>query len=128
MNKNSALFGMIASSIFVVMGAIMLLVLSAEGTMQLEGLGIGAVYGLWLELAYLIGRAIYAKKKSVAAVLLFMGLMLVLGLVFHATLQRPYIVAHRTMIGFLEQILGMVWALGFAAIFLSYESYRRAEE
>lgn len=127
MNRNSALFGIIASSIFVVMGAIMLLVLSAEGTMQLQGLGIGAVYGLWLELAYLIGRAIYARKKSVAAVLLFMGLMLILGLVYHFTLQRPYMDAHRTVTGFLEQILGMVWALGFAAIFLSYEAFRRAE-
>lgn len=127
MNKNSALFGIIASAIFVVMGAIMLLVLSAQGAMQLRGLGLGAGLGLWLELAFLVGRAIYGRTKSVTGVLLFMGLMLVVGLIYHTTWQLPYMDANRTVTCFLEQILGMTWALGFAAIYLSYESYARAE-
>jgi hypothetical protein len=52
---------------------------------------------------------------------------LVAGLIYHLGWQLPYISAHRSVTGFLEQICGMIWALGFAAVYLSYKDYRRAE-
>ena len=117
---------MFCSAGFAVMGAIILLVLSSEGALQLKGIALGAGFGLWLALGFLIGREVYGSRKNVAGLLVFMLAAIAVGLFYHLGWQLPYISTHRTPAGFVEQISGMAWSLSLAALYLAREEYRHS--
>jgi len=126
MKKNSALFSMIAAALFVIVASVILLVFYGNGAIQLEGVALGAGFGFWLALGFMVGRAIYGERKNVVGLIAFMLVALIAGLVYQFAWQLPYIRAHRTVTGLLEQVSGMMWALSFAAVYLSFQDYRRA--
>lgn len=127
MKKNSALFALLISAMALFVGFVILLVLTAGGTLNLEGVAIGAGLGFWLALGFLAGRGIYGERKNVIGLVLFMIAAVVAGLIYQFVWLLPYISAHRNVPGFVELFGGMVWALSFAALYLSREDYRRAE-
>ena len=126
MNKNSALYLLLVSAVFVFAGSVILLVLTADGALRLEGVGLGAGLGLWLGLAFLIGRAVYGERKNAYGLVAFMLLALIAGLAYQFVWLLPYMSAHRSVSGLFELLGGMVWALSFAAVYLSLQDYRRA--
>ncbi|MBM3789507.1 MAG: hypothetical protein FJW35_04050 [Acidobacteria bacterium] len=127
MKRNTSIFLMIVSVMFSATGAVILLVLTADGALQLEGVALGAGFGFWLALGFLAGRAIYGDNKNVVGLIVFMLLALAVGLVYHFQWQLPYINSHPAPAGLMELLCGMVWALSFAAVYLSYQDYRRSE-
>jgi hypothetical protein len=128
MKKNYAIFIMIASGIFVITGTIILWALTIDGPLQLRGVALGAGFGSWLVLAYLIGNKIYSEKKNLLRYITFMIVALVIGSIYHFQWQLPYIRAHRSITGGFEQLGGLAWVCGLTAIYLAYQDYRKASE
>lgn len=127
MRRNYALFGLIASASLVLMGAVILLVLTADGTMRFQGVVYGAGLGFWLELAYLGGRAVYGRRKNVWGLGFFMAGALMVGLFYHFKWQLPYMNAHRDVICLLEQLSGMIWSLALTGVYLFGQDFKKAE-
>jgi hypothetical protein len=126
MRKNTALFVLLASAIFLTVGFVILWILTAGGTFALEGVALGAGIGLWLSLGLLVGRAIYGRRSNVIGLALFMVAAVIAGLVYQFVWLLPYMSANRTLTGLAELFGGMGWALSFAALYLSIEDFRRA--
>jgi hypothetical protein len=125
--RNSALFVVIASAIFMFMGSVILIVLTADGVIQPMGVVLGGGLGFWVAMAFMIGREFYGRKKNVFGLILLMLVALIVGLVYQLVWQLPYIETHRTITGFFEQISGMIWTLSLASVYLSFQNYRKAE-
>lgn len=128
MKKNYAIFALIASSIFVISGAIILFALTSYGPLNLQGVALGSGFGLWVVTVYLVGRKIYGTKKNLLGLIVFMLIALAIGLIYHFYYRKPYLVDHRNLVGVCEQLCGIAWICGFAAIYLAYQDYRRASE
>ncbi len=128
MKRNYAIFTMIAAVIFVIQGAVILFSLTFSGPFQLRGVALAVGFGAWIVLTYLIGHKVYGQKKNLSQFLAFMIVALAIGLLYHFLWHLPYIRDHRNVAGVFEQICGIAWVSGFAAIYLAYQDYRRASE
>jgi hypothetical protein len=115
--KNNNLFVMIAGAVVAVTGALILVILGMQGTLSTWGMTLGVLFGLWICFGYLIGRDIYQEnRKHLTRLVIFMVVFLVLGYALNFGWQIPYFQAHSSERGktFLEQIVGMPWALSLA--------------
>ncbi len=128
MKKNYAVFAIIASLIFVFSGAIIIYALTIHGPLNLQGVALGSGFGLWVVAVYLIGRKIYGVKKNLIGLIGFMLIAIAVGLIFQFYCRKPYLVDHRNLAGVIEQLCGIAWIGGFAAIYLAYQDYRHASE
>jgi hypothetical protein len=127
MTRNNALFGIVASAILAVMGAVILLVLTADGTLRIQAVAFGAGTGFWLALVLVVGKAVYGARKNVLGLSLFMAAALIVGLIYQLKWRLPYVSANSDVRCVLEQIFGMIWSVGVTGVYLSWREYKRAE-
>ncbi len=97
---------------------------------ELEGIVLGAGFGLWLVVGFLIARNICAdrkNKKTPARLILFLAGVLDVCFPYWYELQLPYLGSFGKPAGraALEQIVGMLGASMFATGYLSLREYRR---
>jgi len=126
---NLSLFGTIAFALLVLLGTVSLAVLTADGALNLRGVVLGAIFGLWLSLGFLIGHAVYGGKdrRNLKGLAVVMSIALAVGIYYHFGWQLPYMnQAAKPLTVYVEQLAGMTWALCIAGACLCASGFRKA--